>query len=174
MRDVDAADQLYTRFASRIYGLGIVMLGNDAAAEDLVQDTLVKLWRNASAYDETRGKLESWVLLVARSLAIDALRRRVVESRSLDKLGGPDEVDPAAGPDQQAVTSDLAGRARQAMARLSPEQRSALELTYFGGRSTAEVAAMEGIPLGTAKTRIRSALLRLRDTMREDMMPDEL
>jgi RNA polymerase sigma-70 factor, ECF subfamily len=174
LRDVDAADLLYTRFASRIYGLGIVMLGNDAAAEDLVQDTLVKLWRTASTYDETRGKLESWVLLVARSLAIDALRRRVVESRSLDKLGGPDDEDPAAGPDQQAVTSDLAGRARQAMARLSPEQRSALELTYFGGRSTAEVAAMEGIPLGTAKTRIRSALLRLRETMREDMMPDEL
>ena len=66
-RDRNAADTLYARFASRIYGLGIVMLGSDAAAQDLVQDTFVKLWRNADRYDTTRGKLETWVLLVARS-----------------------------------------------------------------------------------------------------------
>ena len=76
-RDAPAADVLYGRFSSRIYGLGIVMLGSDAAAQDLVQDTFVKLWRSADRYDESRGKLETWVLLVARSLAIDALRRRV-------------------------------------------------------------------------------------------------
>ena len=98
-RDRNAADTLYARFASRIYGLGIVMLGSDAAAQDLVQDTFVKLWRNADRYDTTRGKLETWVLLVARSTAIDSLRRRVLEVRSLEATGRPREADPGAGPE---------------------------------------------------------------------------
>jgi RNA polymerase sigma-70 factor (ECF subfamily) len=173
-RDERAADTLYGRFASRIYGLGIVMLGSDAAAQDLVQDTFVKLWRNADRYDTSRGKLETWVLLVARSLAIDSLRRRVLEARSLEATGKPREDDPAAGPEELAATGDLADRARRAMRRLSPEQRAALELAYFGGRTSAEVAEMEGIPVGTAKTRIRSALLRLREAMAEEQHRDDV
>lgn len=171
-RDARAADTLYGRFASRIYGLGIVMLGNDAAAQDLVQDTFVKLFRNADRYDTSRGKLETWVLLVARSLAIDALRRRVLESRSLGALGTPIEADESPGPDEVAETRDLAARARRAMEALSSEQRAALELAYFGGRTSAEVAEMEEIPLGTAKTRIRTALMRLREAMAEEQSRD--
>ena len=76
-RDREAADVLYRRFSSRVYGLGIVMLGNDGAAQDLVQDTFVKLWRTAARFDPERGRLETWILLTARSLAIDLLRRRV-------------------------------------------------------------------------------------------------
>ncbi len=173
-RDAAAADRLYGRFASRIYGLGIVMLGSDAAAQDLVQDTFVKLWRNADRYDATRGKLETWILLVARSLAIDGLRRRVLEVRSLEATGRPREDDPSAGPEELAETGDMADRARRAMARLSGEQRAALELAYFGGKTSAEVAELEGIPVGTAKTRIRTALLRLREAMSEEVRRDEL
>ena len=167
-REAPAADVLYGRFSSRIYGLGIVMLGSDAAAQDLVQDTFVKLWRSAERYDASRGKLETWVLLVARSLAIDALRRRVLEARSLELLGHPPEADPRPLPDELAATADLAARARSAMERLSGEQRAALELAYYGGKTSAEVAEMEGIPIGTAKTRIRTALLRLREAMAEE------
>jgi RNA polymerase sigma-70 factor (ECF subfamily) len=167
-RDERAAGVLYERFASRVYGLGIVMLGGDAAAQDLVQDTFVKLWRSAERYDESRGKLETWVLLVARSLAIDALRRRVLQARSLEALGRPREADPRPQPDELAATADLAARARRAMENLSGEQRAALELAYFGGKTSAEVAELEGIPLGTAKTRIRTALLRLREAMVEE------
>jgi len=167
-RDALAADTLYGRFSSRIYGLGIVMLGSDAAAQDLVQDTFVKLWRSADRYDASRGNLETWVLLVARSLAIDALRRRVLEARSLGSLGPPEEADPRPLPDELAATADLADRARRAMERLSGEQRAALELAYFGGKTSAEVAELEGIPIGTAKTRIRTALLRLRESMAEE------
>jgi RNA polymerase sigma-70 factor, ECF subfamily len=167
-RDQGAAEELYGRFASRVYGLGIVILGGDAAAQDLVQDTFVKLWRNADRYDTTRGRLETWVLLIARSLAIDTLRRRVLESRSLEAAGGsPREVDDAPGPEELAGTADLAARARRAMEELSGEQRAALELAYFGGKTSAEVAELEGIPLGTAKTRIRTALIRLREAMEE-------
>jgi RNA polymerase sigma-70 factor (ECF subfamily) len=167
-RDQGAAEVLYDRFASRIHGLGIVMLGNEAAAQDLVQDSFVKLWRNAERYDPSRGKLETWVLLVARSLAIDALRRRVLDARTLERSGVGTDVSTDPGPDELAETADLASRARRAMSTLSPGQRAALELAYFGGKTAAEVAELEGIPLGTAKTRIRTALLRLRDALGEE------
>ena len=167
-RQERAAGTLYDRFASRIYGLGIVMLGNHQAAQDLVQDTFMKLWRNAERFDPQRGRLETWVLLTARSLAIDSLRRRVLESRSLQSVGMQPEDDPEPLPDERAAVADLTARARRAMEVLSSEQRSALELAYFGGRTTAEVAALEGIPQGTVKTRIRAALLRLRAEMAKE------
>jgi RNA polymerase sigma factor (sigma-70 family) len=164
-RDPQAADTLYQRFAGRIYGLGLVMLGSDAAAQDLVQDTFVKLWRSADRYDRSRGKLETWVLLMARSLAIDAIRRRVLEVRTMEHVDRPHEADDGPGPDEQAVTHDLTERAQRAMAALPPEQRAALELAYLGGKTSAEISDLEGIPVGTAKTRIRAALLRLREHM---------
>jgi RNA polymerase sigma factor (sigma-70 family) len=167
-RDPRAAEELYGQFASRIYGLGLVMLGDDTAAQDLVQDTFVKLWRNAQRYDTARGKLDTWVLLVARSVAIDSLRRRVLESRSLAELGLPAEVDSRPGPDELATAGDLVARARAVMASLPGEQRAALELAYFGGKTSAEVAELEGIPVGTAKSRIRTALLRLRESFIEE------
>jgi len=166
-RDPRAARALYDRYAGRVLGLGLVMLGDRAAAEDLVQDTFVKLWRNADRFDTSRGRLDTFVLMLARSLAVDALRRRVAEARSLRRLGVPEEADAGAGPEALAATGDLAARARRAMAELPDEQRAALELAYFGGRTTAEVAELEGIPLGTAKTRIHAALLKLREAMAE-------
>jgi RNA polymerase sigma-70 factor, ECF subfamily len=171
-KDERAAGLLYDRFSSRIYGLGIVMLGNDQAAQDLVQDTFVKLWRTAARFDPERGRLETWILLAARSLAIDAIRRRVTEARAYEAGGKPEEADPAPGPDELASTADMGERARRAMQVLSPAQRSALELAYFGGRTAAEVAALEGIPVGTAKTRIHHALLRLRKEMAKERTDD--
>ena len=168
-RDPGAAEALYGRFAGRIYGLGLVMLGNEAAAQDLVQDTFVKLWRSAERYDRSRGKLETWVLLMARSLAIDAIRRRVLEARTLEQAERPSEADQRPGPDERAVTVDLTERARRAMSSLPSEQRAALELAYLGGKTSAEISDLEGIPIGTAKTRIRAALLRLRETLAPDI-----
>jgi len=166
-RDPAAAGELYDRFASRVYGLGIVMLGNESAAQDLVQDTFMKLWRSADRYDEGRGKLETWVLLVARSLAIDSLRRRVLDARTLERTAPPSATSTDPMPDEVAEVVDLSERARRAMDQLSAGQRAALELAYFGGKTSAEVAELEGIPLGTAKTRIRSALLKLREALEE-------
>ena len=168
-RDAGAAEALFRRFSGRIYGLGLVMLGSDAAAQDLVQDTFVKLWRSADRYDRSRGKLETWVLLMARSLAIDAIRRRVLEVRTLEQVDRPSEADAAPGPDDRAATMDLTERARRAMSSLPAEQRAALELAYLGGKTSAEISDLEGIPVGTAKTRIRAALLRLRETLAADI-----
>jgi len=163
--DPGAAERLYDLYSSRIFGLGLVMLGNEAAAEDLVQDTMVKVWRNAERYDPARGSLDTWILLMARNLAIDSLRRRVLDARMIEKTKPRDEADPTAGPDAIAETTDMVERARRAMASLSDGQRAALELAYFGGKTSAEVAELEGIPLGTAKTRIRTALLKLRESL---------
>lgn len=160
-----AAEELYARFSPRVFGLGMVMLGNPSQAEDLVQDTFVKVWRKADSYDAARGSLDTWVLLVARSLAIDLIRRKVLETRILAAHEKPAEASSTPGPEEQAETRDLADRARQAMATLSPGQRAALELAYFQGKTSAEVAELEGIPLGTAKTRIRTALVKLREAL---------
>jgi len=171
-REPAAASELYERFASRVFGLGKVMLGNDAAAEDLVQDTFVKLWRTADRFDAGRGKLETWVLLVARSLAIDALRRRVLDARTLERTAPRAETSDDPSPEHVAETVDLSQRARRAMAELTAGQRAALELAYFGGKTSAEVAELEGIPIGTAKTRIRAALLKLREALAEEDVRD--
>jgi RNA polymerase sigma factor (sigma-70 family) len=168
-RDPAAADDLYRRFAGRIYGLGIVMLGSDAAAQDLVQDTFVKLWRSAERYDGSRGTLDTWILLMARSLAIDSIRRRVLEARTLERADAPPEADQGPMPDERVATLDLADRARRAMSQLPSEQRAALELAYLGGKTSAEISDLEGIPIGTAKTRIRAGLLRLREAMSPEL-----
>ena len=164
-RDPSAAEALYDRFAPRVFGLGMVMLGNASQAEDLVQDTFVKVWRKASTFDSARGSLDTWVLLVARSLAIDLIRRRVLETRILASQQEPTEVSVAPGPEELAETRDLTDRARQAMNALTPGQRAALELAYFQGKTSTEVAELEGIPVGTAKTRIRTALVKLREAL---------
>jgi RNA polymerase sigma-70 factor (ECF subfamily) len=163
-RDVRAAEELYDRFAPRVFGLGMVMLGNPGQAEDLVQDTFVKMWRNAGKFDPSRGSLDTWVLLIARSHALDLLRRRVLEAKILASQLEP-ETTGERGPEEHAEVHDLAARARQAMQTLSPGQRAAIELAYFGGKTSAEVAELEGIPLGTAKTRIRTALMKLREAL---------
>jgi RNA polymerase sigma-70 factor (ECF subfamily) len=164
-RDPSAAEVLYDRFAPRVFGLGIVMLSNASQAEDLVQDTFVKVWRKASTFDASRGSLDTWVLLVARSLAIDLIRRRVLETRIMAAQQEPTEASASPGPEELAETHDLTDRARQAMNALTPGQRAALELAYFQGKTSTEVAELEGIPVGTAKTRIRTALVKLREAL---------
>lgn len=160
-----AAEELYQRFARRVFGLGLRLLGDPGQAEDLVQDTFLRMWRTAGSYDPGRGSAGTWTLLLARSLALDTLRRRAAERRTLARQlrepAGPDR----GGPEHLAVTGDLVRRARMAMAGLTPGQRTALELAYFGGKTAAQVAQLEGIPVGTAKTRIRGALLRLRTVL---------
>jgi RNA polymerase sigma-70 factor, ECF subfamily len=162
-----AASELYDRYASRIYGLGIVLLKNRTEAEDLVQDTFLKVWRRATTYDPDRGSLDGWVLLIARSLALDVLRRRTLEARIQASELQRSEVSDEPGPEQHAEHRDLMERAREAMHRLPPGQRRAVELAYLGHRTGPQVAEMEGIPLGTIKSRIRHGILSLREALRE-------
>jgi len=166
-KDPAAADALYARYASRIYGLGLVLLKNRTDAEDLVQDTFLKVWRRGPAYDPRRGSLDVWVLLIARSLAIDVLRRRALETKILSSEPPHPEASDEPGPELYAEHGDLVERAREAMDRLPPGQRRAVELAYLGQRSGTQVAALEGIPLGTVKGRIRQGIISLREALSE-------
>jgi RNA polymerase sigma-70 factor, ECF subfamily len=161
-----AAEALHARYASRIYGLGLVLLKNKADAEDLVQDTFLKVLRTGSAFDSRRGSLDVWILLNARGLAIDLLRRRTLEARKLS----PQHIHTEASepsPEWYAEHRDLIRRARDAMRRLPPGQRSAVELTYLGQRSSREVAELQGIPRGTVKSRMGAGIAALRRSFAE-------
>ena len=166
--DGDAARRLYDRFASRIYGLGLVLLRSKTDAEDLVQDTFLKVMRTGSAFDPRRGSLDTWILLNARGIAIDLLRRRSLEGRKLSSLPRISEASDEAGPEWRAEVRDLFQRANDAMGRLPSGQRSALELTYLGQRSTREIAEMQGIPRGTVKSRVHAAVASLQKAFPED------
>jgi RNA polymerase sigma-70 factor, ECF subfamily len=162
-----AAEALYDRYASRVYGLGMVLLRNPTDAEDLVQGTFLKAWRRASTFDPKRGSLDTWFLLIARGLAIDLLRRRTLEAKKLSANPIRSEVSEEPGPEHYAEQYDLIRRAREAMDELPSAQRTALERAYIEGRTSTEVAALEGIPVGTAKTRIRTGITTLRKTLSE-------
>jgi RNA polymerase sigma-70 factor, ECF subfamily len=157
-REPDATRQLYDRVASRIYGMGMFLLRDKTDAEDLVQETFLKIWRTGSAFDPVRGPLDAWILLSARSLAIDLLRRRSVEARKLFSQPRVSEVSDEAGPERRAEVIDLFQRASEAMAHLPQRQRSVLELRYLGQRSTKEVAELLGIPRGTVKSRAHAGI----------------
>jgi RNA polymerase sigma-70 factor (ECF subfamily) len=158
----DAARRLYDRFAPRIYGLGLVLFRNKTDAEDLVQDTFLKIWRTGSAFDPVRGPLDAWILLSARSLAIDLLRRRSAEARKLSSLPRVSEASDDEGPERHAMVGDLIQRASEAMAHLPQRQRSVLELTYLGQRSTKEAAELLGVPHGTVKSRASAGIAVIR------------
>jgi RNA polymerase sigma-70 factor (ECF subfamily) len=161
-REPAAAAALYAKYASRIYGFGLVLLKDRADAEDLVQDTFLKAWRRGSMFDPLRGSLDTWILLMARNLAIDLLRRRKLEAKvRLSEARAGSEVSQEPSPELYAERRDLVERAREAIGRLPAPQRSALELAYLGDRSSTQVAELERIPLGTAKSRIRQGIATL-------------
>jgi RNA polymerase sigma-70 factor, ECF subfamily len=167
-KEPDAARRLYDRFASRIYGLGLALLRNPTDAEDLVQDTFLKILRTGSAFDPVRGSLDTWVLLNARGLTIDRLRRRSLEARKLAAQAPISEASEDPGPEWHAEVRDLFGRVTDAMTHLSPRQRSVLELTYLGQHTTREAAEVLGIPHGTVKSRASSGIALLQKALPGD------
>src|SRR5712691_3566409 len=161
-RDVHALESLYARHARAVYSLALKMLGDPTAAEEIVQECFLKLWRQPELYLPERGKLLSWLLGVTHHRAVDQLRRRKLEQRFVSD----GDLEPQAGgdgdPELQAwgrFQSEAVGRA---LASLPPSQRLALELAYLRGMTQAEIAASLGEPLGTIKTRTRLAIQKLR------------
>ena len=167
-KEPDAARRLYDRFASRIYGLGLFLLRDKTDAEDLVQDTFLKIWRSGASFDPVRGPLDAWILLNARGLAIDLLRRRSLEARKLASQPTASEAPIEDDPAWHAEMNDLFNRASEAMAHLPQRQRTALELTYLGQRSTREAAEIMGIPRGTVKSRTHAGIAVLQKAFRGD------
>lgn len=158
----DAAAVFVRRFQRRVYGLAYTITGEATMADDIAQMTFERAWRHAGAYDPRRAPVTTWLLTITRNLSIDAMRVRrssPFDAQLIDEL-----LPPAAGvdPQQAAVLSDDLGRLGEELAALPADQRRAVLLATVAGRTANEIAGIEGIPLGTAKTRIRSGLRRLR------------
>lgn len=173
--DPQAAAMFIRRHQARVYGLALSIVADPVLAEDVAQEAFTRAWRHASSYDPLRGTVPTWLLTITRNLAIDALRlRRSVPVdpttlAALDiKASGID-----AEPGRAAELADHADRLRAALAELPTPQRRALVLAGLCGRTAKEVSDTEGIPLGTAKTRIRAAMRRLRLVLAddEDLLP---
>jgi len=153
------------RYQARVFGLALGMVADAALAEDIAQEALVRVWRHAPVYDARRGAVPTWVLTIARNLTIDALRMRRAVPTDPDDLVNLGLVSNAVSPEDAAVSAEAARGLHLALAGLSTEQRRAVVLAYFYGMTAAEISEAEAIPLGTAKTRIRAGLSRLRETM---------
>jgi RNA polymerase sigma-70 factor (ECF subfamily) len=155
--DKNAMGSLYDRYSRVVYGVALRVLGNTTAAEDVVQEVFLQLWRNPRSFDADRGRLAPWLAVIARNRAIDHLRKRPPE----DDIS---ELPIATGLDLEDDTalSLAVEKVRGVMAQLPPEQRKALEMAFFEGMTHTEIAGKTGDPLGTIKTRIRTGLLALR------------
>ena len=168
--DQEALGDLYDRHAGPVYALALRILQEPADAEDIVQEVFAQAWTQATRYDATRGAVSAWLLTVARSRAIDRLRaRRARPDRTGIDHSPADIVDPVARPDTQFLSSEQVRVVRAALAELPLLQRVALELAYYEGLTHSEIAEQLEQPLGTVKTRIRQALLKLRDVMTETL-----
>jgi RNA polymerase sigma-70 factor (ECF subfamily) len=163
--DPDAAAAFVRRFQSRVFGLAVTMVGDRAVADDVAQEAFVRAWRHAAAYDARRGSVATWLLTITRNLAIDALRAMRSVATDPDVLAGLLPAAGGSGPDGAAVAVDEVARVQVALAALPAEQRRAVVLARFSGLTAAEIGEREGVPLGTAKTRIRAGMLRLREAM---------
>lgn len=160
-----ALAELYERFAPRAFGVARRVLRNDAEAEELVQDTFVEVWRSATRYDPRRAAPERWILTMVRTRAIDRLRQNGARGRLHDNLMGEPRSESAQAPDVQVAASREAKRLREALASLPTEQRVVLEHAYDSGLSQSEIALATGTPLGTVKTRMRIAMMKLADLL---------
>jgi len=164
--DEQAFLTIYDRYAGRVHGLTLHMLGDSMLAEEATQDTFFKLWSRARDYLAERGPFLPWLLTIARRVALDRLRleaRRPVLSDSND----PETVWQTI-PDHATVTEESRWRSLYfAVRALHPDQRKVIELAYYQGLSQSEIAEVLGWPLGTVKTRLRAGMEKLRGTWKE-------
>ena len=155
--DESAMAALYDRYSGIVYSVALRVLGDTAAAEDVLQEVFMQLWRNPGVFDSSRGDLGAWLAVIARNRAIDGLRKRRPETDVEDVIVS---VEPDMSGD--AERSRAMEKVRSALSAMPAVQRSALEMAYFEGLSHSEIATKTGEPLGTVKTRIRAGLLALR------------
>ena len=166
-RRTEALERLYERYRMVVYHLAFKILNNRESAEEVVLEVFWQVWRDAERYDDQRGSVGAWIATAARSRAIDALRaRRGNPAAEEDAEQALLAADPADDPEAQTSLGQRAELVRSALEGLPSDQRTALELSFFNGLSHAEIAERLQEPLGTVKTRIRSAMLRLRERLR--------
>ena len=162
--DREAFEEVYRRYTRPVLGLALRRLGDRGRAEDALQDAFAAIWRSARSFDPSRGQGGAWLYTVARNAIVDGARKRPEPA-----VEAPDAPSPEGGPPERAEASWLAWRVHAAIERLPEHERPVIELAYWGGLSQSEISDFLAVPLGTVKTRTRSALARL-----ADMLGDEL
>ena len=155
--DEGAMALLYDRYSNVVYAVALRVLSDNSAAEDILQDVFMQLWRNPQAFNASRGSLATWLAVIARNRAIDQLRKKRPEVEAAETVISVDPELESAADRSQAIE-----KVRAVLCGMPEEQRAALEMAFFEGLTHVEIAGKTGQPLGTVKTRIRSGLLAVR------------
>ena len=171
--DVTALSVLVRRHQRRVYGVALSVVGDAWLADEVAQEAFLRLWRYAGSYDSRRGTVLPWLLTITRNVALDVIRTRgrqvLLDPADLAQLVSVE--DPRHGPEASAVRSDDAARVRRALTALPAELRRPLILASWHGATADQISKIEGIPLGTAKTRLRTGLRRLRHEFEGEHQP---
>lgn len=162
--EAEQAAAFVRRFQRRVFGLALTIVRDAAIAEDVAQETFVRVWRRADSYDSRRGRADTWVLTIARNVAIDQLRLKGIEPVDPELIAS--ELELSASDDE--IEPDERERLRAAIGELPDDQRRALVLAAYTGRTAREIGELDGVALGTVKTRIRAAMMKLRETLEAD------
>jgi RNA polymerase sigma-70 factor (ECF subfamily) len=168
LSDAATFARAYDEHAPAVYGTALRVLGNPAAAQDVAQDVFLRVWRRPGGFDPARGDLGAYLRLMARSRALDLWRSAQAGGRATDRLkiaSGRDEPRTEEQPAERAELDEHRRRVRAALGALPDAQREAVVLAYWGGLTADEIAARSGVPLGTAKSRVRLGLRRMRDEL---------
>lgn len=163
--DTAAFAEIYDTTAARVHGLVLRVVRDPAQAEEVTQEVFLEVWRQSSRYDAARGSALAWMMTIAHRKAVDRVRSAEAASRRDETYHHRNHTPEHDTTAEAAHASLEARRVRTALAHLTDVQREAIELAYFGGYTHTEVAALLDLPVGTAKTRIRDGLIRLRDTI---------
>jgi RNA polymerase sigma-70 factor, ECF subfamily len=159
-RDQSAMAALFDRYGGMVFSIALRVLREPSSAEDVMQEVFIRLWENSEAFVTGRGSLAGWLAVVSRNRAVDVLRRRR-SSDSVEEIVLPTNTDLAS----EAERNIMMEKVRRVFGSLPPDQQRSLEMAFFEGLSHSEIAAQTGTPLGTVKTRIRSALISLREAV---------
>lgn len=172
--DHGALGALYDLHGRLVYTLALRIVGDPAEAEEVVQDVFLQVWRGAARYDKSRATVAGWLLMMARSRAIDRVRARQARpiGTAASEIAFASLPDAAAGQEARAITSQACERLTAALRELPDAMRAAIELAYYEGLTQSAIAERLGEPLGTVKTRVRTALQKLRLAMGQDASHD--
>jgi RNA polymerase sigma-70 factor (ECF subfamily) len=172
--DESALAEVYDRYVGLVFGMARRVLGDESKAEDVTQEVFVYIWEQPHRFDPSRGTLRSWLGVLAHHRSVDRVRAEVRRARGEARLDPVDVVTEAHGAvDDELCGTWLAEQVREALDQLPPEQRDAVVLAYFGGRTYRQVAGELAIPEGTAKSRLRLGLAKLDDLLRPALMDQD-
>ena len=159
----EAFSVLYDRHSRSAYSLAYRMMGERQAAEDLVQDVFLRLWRSTSSYRADRGSVRTWILTIVHNRGVDQIRSSSSRRRTQDKVEASAEVSQPSEAFAETWRNSRRDEVRQALKTLPPDQLKILEMAYFSGYTHVEIAEMMDLPLGTVKGRMRLGLKKIKD-----------